>query len=306
VARYVARRIVLAVPLFVGAAFLIFLAGHYAPGDPVQALLGDRYNPATASQMRHELGLDRPLLVQFAAYLAGLATFDFGTSYVNPGLRVADIVARALPISMSLAVLAVLLATALGVALGLAAAVSPGRGVDRLIQMAVVAGLSVPNFVVAAVVVLLFALHWRWLPVAGWGGPQHYLLPVVVLAVPPLAFITRITRSSVGVVLIEDYVRTAWSKGLSPRTIFARHVLRNAALPVVTTIGMAFGNAIVGAFIVEVVFNVPGIARVAVNAILQRDYILLQTVVLAYTALFTLVNLLVDVSYALLNPRIQY
>lgn len=305
-ARYVARRIVLAVPLFVGAAFLIFLAGHYAPGDPVQALLGDRYNPATAAQMRHELGLDRPLLVQFAAYLAGLATFDFGTSYVNPGLRVADIVARALPISMSLAVLAVLLATALGVALGLVAAVSPGRGVDRLIQMAVVAGLSVPNFVVAAVVVLLFALHWRWLPVAGWGGPQHYLLPVVVLAVPPLAFITRITRSSVGVVLIEDYVRTAWSKGLSPRTIFARHVLRNAALPVVTTIGMAFGNAIVGAFIVEVVFNVPGIARVAVNAILQRDYILLQTVVLAYTALFTLVNLLVDVSYALLNPRIQY
>ncbi len=305
-ARYVARRILLAVPLFVGAAFLIFLAGHYAPGDPVQALLGDRYNPATAAQMRHELGLDRPLLVQFAAYLAGLATFDFGTSYVNPGLRVADIVARALPISISLAVLAVLLATALGVALGLVAAVSPGRGVDRLIQMAVVAGLSVPNFVVAAVVVLLFALHWRWLPVAGWGGPQHYLLPVVVLAVPPLAFITRITRSSVGVVLIEDYVRTAWSKGLSPRTIFARHVLRNAALPVVTTIGMAFGNAIVGAFIVEVVFNVPGIARVAVNAILQRDYIVLQTVVLAYTVLFTLVNLLVDVSYALLNPRIQY
>ncbi len=305
-ARYLARRLVLVVPLFIGAAFLIFLAGHYAPGDPVQVLLGDRYNPATAAQMRHELGLDRPLLDQFAAYLAGLATFDFGTSYVNPGLRVADIVAKALPISVSLAVLAVLLATALGVALGLAAAVSPGRGLDRLIQMTVVAGVSVPNFVVAAVVVLLFALHWRWLPVAGWGRPQNYVLPVAVLAVPPLAFITKITRSSVGVALMEDYVRTAWSKGLSPGAILVRHVLRNAALPVVTTIGMAFGNAIVGAFIVEVVFNIPGIARVAVNAILQRDYILLQTVVLTYTALFTLVNLLVDVSYALLNPRIQY
>ncbi len=297
---------VLVVPLFIGAAFLIFLAGHYAPGDPVQVLLGDRYNPATAAQMRHELGLDRPLLAQFVAYLAGLATFDFGTSYVNPGLRVADIVATALPISVSLAVLAVLLATALGVALGLVAAVSPGRGLDRLIQMTVVAGVSVPNFVVAAVVVLLFALHWRWLPVAGWGRPENYMLPVAVLAVPPLAFITKITRSSVGVALTEDYVRTAWSKGLSPAAILVRHVLRNAALPVVTTIGMAFGNAIVGAFIVEVVFNIPGIARVAVNAILQRDYILLQTVVLTYTALFTLVNLLVDVSYALLNPRIQY
>lgn len=305
-ARYLAYRLSLVVPLFIGAAFLIFLAGHFAPGDPVQVLLGDRYNPATAAQLRHELGLDRPLLVQFAAYLGGLATFDFGTSNVNPGVRVGDLIARALPISVSLAVLAVALAAILGVVLGLIAAVTSLRLLDRFIQALVVSGLSVPNFVVAAVVVLVFALHWRWLPVAGWGKPQHYVLPVVVLAGPPLAFITRITRSSVGVILGEDYIRTAWSKGLGRGTVLARHVLRNAALPVVTTIGLAFGNAIVGAFIVEVVFNVPGIARVAVNAILQRDYIVLQTVVVTYTALFTLVNLLVDVSYAFLNPRVQY
>lgn len=305
-ARYLAYRITFVVPLFIGAAFLIFLAGHFAPGDPVQALLGDRYNPATAAQMRHELGLDRPLLVQFAAYLKALAVFDFGTSYANPGIRVADLIAHALPISVGLAGLAVAVATVLGVALGVAAAVTPRRLLDRAIQALVLGGLSVPNFVVAAVLVLLFALHWRWLPVAGWGRPQNYVLPVLVLAAPPLAFITRITRSSVAAVLIEDYVRTAWSKGLRRGTVLARHVLRNAALPVVTTVGIAFGNAIVGAFIVEVVFNIPGIARIAINAILQRDYIVLQTVVLTYTALFTFVNLLVDVSYAVLNPRVNY
>jgi ABC-type dipeptide/oligopeptide/nickel transport system permease component len=142
--------------------------------------------------------------------------------------------------------------------------------------------------------------------VAGWGQPADYVLPVAVLAVAPLAFITRIARSSVGQVLLEDYVRTARSKGLrTPRVLF-RHVLRNAALPVVTTIGMAFGTAIVGAFVVEVVFNVPGIARVAVNAIFQRDYTVLQATVLVYTALFSVVNLAVDVSYAYLNPRVRY
>ncbi|HEX9245783.1 MAG TPA: ABC transporter permease, partial [bacterium] len=168
------------------------------------------------------------------------------------------------------------------------------------------AGLSVPNFVVAAVLVLWFALRWRLLPVAGWGAPANYVLPVAVLAAAPIAYITRISRASVQQVLTEDYVRTARSKGLPGRAILARHVLRNAALPIVTTIGMAFGYAITGAFVVEVIFNIPGMARVAIDAILQRDYTVIQTAVLVYTALFTLINLAVDVSYATLNPRIRY
>jgi len=303
---FLTTRIALTVPLLLGAALLIFLAGHYAPGDPVQVLLGDHYTPATAAQMRHDLGLDRPLAAQFAAYVVRAAAFDFGVSYVNPARHVRDIVRQTLPTSVRLAALAVLLATLLGVTLGVSAAVFPRSPLDRLIQVGVIAGLSVPSFVTAALLVLLFALRWRLLPVAGWGTPQAYVLPVVVLAIPPLAYITRISRVSVRQVMTEDYVRTARSKGLRTGAVLLRHVLRNAAIPIVTTVGMAFGYAITGAFVVEVVFNIPGMARVAVDAILQRDYAVIQTAVLVYTTLFVVINLAVDLSYAALNPRVRY
>ena len=305
-ARYIVYRVGMAIPLFVGAALLIFIAGHLAPGDPVQTVLGDRYTPAQGIALRHQLGLDRPLAVQFVRYLGDLARFDFGTSYVNPGLRVGDLIGRALPISLRLAALAVVVATLTGTLFGVGAATVRRSVLDSLIQIGVVLGLSVPSFVTAAALVYLFALRWPMLPVAGWGLPQNYVLPVTVLSISPIAFIARIARSSVGEALLEDYVRTARSKGLRARQVLFRHVLRNAALPVVTTIGLAFGNAIVGAFVVEVLFNIPGIARVAINAILQRDYTVLQAAVLVYTALFLFVNLVVDVSYAYLNPRVRY
>jgi len=305
-ARYIVYRVGMAIPLFLGAALLIFIAGHLAPGDPVQTVLGDRYTPAQGIALRHQLGLDRPLAVQFVRYLGDLARFDFGTSYVNPGLRVGDLIGRALPISLRLAALAVVVATLTGTLFGVGAATVRRSVLDSLIQIGVVLGLSVPSFVTAAVLVYLFALRWPMLPVAGWGLPQNYVLPVAVLSISPIAFIARIARSSVGQALLEDYVRTARSKGLRARQVLFRHVLRNAALPVVTTIGLAFGNAIVGAFVVEVLFNIPGIARVAINAILQRDYTVLQAAVLVYTALFLFVNLVVDVSYAYLNPRVRY
>ena len=305
-ARYIVYRVGMAIPLFLGAALLIFIAGHLAPGDPVQTVLGDRYTPAQGIALRHQLGLDRPLAVQFVRYLGDLARFDFGTSYVNPGVRVGDLIGRALPISLRLAALAVVVATLTGTLFGVGAATVRRSVLDSLIQIGVVLGLSVPSFVTAAALVYLFALRWPMLPVAGWGLPQNYVLPVAVLSISPIAFIARIARSSVGQALLEDYVRTARSKGLRARQVLFRHVLRNAALPVVTTIGLAFGNAIVGAFVVEVLFNIPGIARVAINAILQRDYTVLQAAVLVYTALFLFVNLVVDVSYAYLNPRVRY
>jgi len=305
-AHYLVSRCLLIVPLLVGAALLIFLAGHYAPGDPVQVLLGDHYNPDSAVQMRSRLGLDRPLAVQFVSYLGRAAVFDFGTSYVNPGRRVNDIVGASLPISLRLAAAAVAVAAAVGITFGLVAAVAPRSMADRLVQIAVTASLSVPSFVVAAVLVLLFALRWRLLPVAGWGTSRDYVLPVIVMAVAPIAYITQITRASIRRVLSEDYVRTAHSKGLPGRTVLFRHVLRNAALPIVTTLGMAFRYAITGSFVVEVVFNIPGMARVAVDAILQRDYVVIQTVVLVYVVLFTAISLVVDLSYAFLNPRVRY
>ena len=305
-ARYLVSRCLLIVPLLVGAALLIFLAGHYAPGDPVQVLLGDHYNPETAAQMRSRLGLDRPLLLQFGSYLGRAAVFDFGVSYVNPGRRVGDIVRASLPISLRLAAAAVALAGVTGITLGLLAAIAPRSAVDRCVQVLVTASFSVPSFVVAAGLVLLFALRWRLLPVAGWGTPLDYVLPVIVMAVAPIAYITQITRASIRRVVAEDYVRTAHSKGLPGRTVLFRHVLRNAALPIVTTLGMAFGYAITGSFVVEVVFNIPGMARVAVDAILQRDYVVIQTVVLVYVVLFTAISLVVDLSYAVLNPRVRY
>ena len=301
--RFLAYRVGLTLPLLLGTAVVIFLAGHYAPGDPVQVLLGDRYTPEAAAHMRHDLGLDRPFVVQLAAYIVHAAAFDFGVSYVNPARRVRDIVRQTLPISVRLAACAVLLATILGVTLGV---VYPRSVVDRLIQIGVIAGLSVPSFVTGAILVLLFALRWRLLPVAGWGSPQAAVLPVIVLAAAPLAYITRISRASVRQVMTEDYVRTARSKGLRAPAVLLRHVLRNAALPIVTTVGMAFGYAITGAFVVEVIFNIPGMARVAVDAILQRDYTIIQTAVLVYTTLFVVINLVVDLSYAFLNPRVRY
>lgn len=304
--RYIVFRAALAVPLLLGTALVIFLAGHYAPGDPVQVALGDHYNPVTAAQMRHALGLDRPLFVQFAVYVKRAVVLDFGTSNIDTGLRVRDMIDTALPVSLRLATTAVALAAIAGTVFGLAAAVFPRTALDRVIQFGVIVGISIPSFVLAAMLVLVFALRWRLLPVAGWGSPHDAVLPVIVLSAAPVAYITRIARASVRRILSEDYVRTARSKGLRLPAILMRHVLRNAALPVVTTIGMAFGYAITGAFVVEVVFNIPGLAREAVTAILQRDYSVIQTTVLVYTALFTLINLLVDVSYAFLNPRIRY
>ena len=183
--RYLAYRVGLLIPLLLGAALLIFLAGHYAPGDPVQVLLADHYNPEVAAHKRHELGLDRPLVVQFTAYVVRAAALDFGISYVNPARRVGDVVRQTLPISLRLAALAVAVAAVVGVGLGVWAAVLRRSIVDRLIQVGVIAGLSVPNFVVAAVLVLWFALRWHLFPVAGWGAPANYVLPVAVLAAAP-------------------------------------------------------------------------------------------------------------------------
>jgi peptide/nickel transport system permease protein len=305
-ARYIAYRLALVVPLLLGAALLVFVAGHLAPGDPVQVLLGDHYNPQTAVKLRHDLGLDRPMATQFVLYVWKAGHFDFGTSYVNPARRVNDIIRQTLPVSVVLAALAVALAAAVGVAVGVVGATHPRSASDYGIQAAVILGLSVPSFVVAAVLVLLFALHWRLFPAAGWGGWQTRVLPVAVLAAAPLAYIARITRTSVIQAVSQDYVRTARSKGLTSSTVLIRHVLRNAALPIVTIVGMAFGYAITGAFVVEVVFNIPGMARVGVDAILQRDYSVIETVVLVYTALFIVINLAVDLSYVFLNPRVRY
>lgn len=277
-----------------------------APGDPVAIRLGDHYDERAAQAIRKELGLDAPIWLQFVRYVAGAARLDFGESFISPGRRIGGIVRQTLPLSLRLTALAVASAAVLGLTLGIIGSVRARSRLDRLLQILVVVALSVPNFVVAALLVLVFALWLRALPVAGIGSWQSYVLPVAVLAVAPTAYITRISRTSMLQVMAEDYIRTAHSKGLARPRIVLRHVLRNAALPIVTTIGLAFGYTLTGSFIVEIIFNIPGMARVGVEGILQRDYTVIQAVVLIYTSLFILVNLIVDLSYALFNPRIRY
>ncbi len=305
-ARYALYRISLTLPLLLGAALLIFIAGRLAPGDPVAIRLGDRYDETAAKAIRRELGLDQPVWLQFIHYVSGAVRFDFGESFISPGRRISGIVRQTLPVSLRLTALAVAAATVAGLTLGIAGSVAARSRLDRFLQVFVVVALSVPNFVVAALLVLAFALWLRALPVAGLDQWQNYVLPVAVLAVGPTAYITRISRTSMLQVMTEDYIRTARSKGLPAPRIILRHALRNAALPIVTTVGLAFGYTLTGSFIVEVIFNIPGMARVGVEGILQRDYTVIQAVVLIYTTLFILVNLAVDLSYALFNPRVRY
>jgi ABC-type dipeptide/oligopeptide/nickel transport system permease component len=304
--RYALYRVALTVPLLFGAALLIFVVGRLAPGDPVAIRLGDRYDEQAARAIRHQLGLDRPIWLQFLRYAAGAARLDFGESFVSPGRRVSSIVRQTLPLSLRLAALAVATAAVAGVAFGIAGSLAARSRLDRLLQLLVVVALSVPNFIVAALLVMVFALSLGLLPVAGISGWQSYVLPVTVLAVAPAAYISRVSRTSMLQVMAEDYVRTARAKGLARPRIVGRHILSNAALPIITTIGLAYGYALTGSFIVEVIFNIPGLGRVGVEGILQRDYTVIQAVVLIYTTLFIAVNLIVDLSYGVFNPRIRY
>jgi ABC-type dipeptide/oligopeptide/nickel transport system permease component len=304
--RYAVYRLGLTLLLLVGAALLIFVAGRMAPGDPVTVRLGDQYDEKAAVVIRRQLGLDQPIWVQFLRYAGAAVRLDFGESFISPGRKISTIVAQTLPLSLRLTALAIASAALAGLALGITGAVTARSRLDRALQVLVVVALSVPNFVVAAILVLVFALWLRALPVAGIADWKTYVLPVAVLMVAPTAYITRITRTSMLQVMAEDYVRTARSKGLARPRIVLAHVLRNAALPIVTTVGLAFGYTLTGSFIVEIIFNIPGMARVGVEGILQRDYTVIQAVVLIYTTLFILVNLCVDLSYAFFNPRVRY
>jgi peptide/nickel transport system permease protein len=294
------------VPLLVGTTLIVFVLGRLAPGDPVQILFGDIGDPVTEARARAKLGLDRPLAEQYLRFVGRLFRGDLGSSYAYPGTPVRAMLAGALPVTLFLSVLAVGAAIVVGVPLGLIAALRPRSLLDRLIRLLTLVGIAVPFFVVAIGLVLVFSLRLRWLPVSGWGSPGHLVLPVVVLALRPLAYIARITRVALLQVFAEDYVRTAWAKGLPPAAVTLRHALRNAALTIVTTAGLTLGLAFTGAFVTETIFGIPGMGRATVTAIFQRDYPMIQAVVVLYTGLFLLLNLLTDLGYALLDPRIRY
>ncbi len=316
--RYTSRRILMAVGLVWVVATLVFAFLHLLPGDPVLIILGaasgaQAPTPAQVEAVRHALGFDQPVAAQYGRWLLGLGRLDLGTSLYDATAVTADIADR-LPVSLELICVAVGLAVVLGVVLGLTAASFRGTWVDAGLSTLIAGGLSTPVFVVGTLLVLVFGVLLRWVPIGGYvsftqdpaGFLQQLTLPAVALAASLVGVIGRITRGSVLEVVRQDYIRTARSKGLGEARVLYRHVLRTALIPIVTVVGIQFGTLIGGTVLVEFIFNRPGISTLLFTAIQRRDYPVVQGIVLVTSAMFIGVNLLVDLSYGLLDPRIRY
>jgi ABC-type dipeptide/oligopeptide/nickel transport system permease component len=302
---FLSRRLMLLGPTLVGVTLATFLMLHLTPGDPVQIMLGEFASGADVQRLRRDLGLDQPLPVQYLRFLGRIVRGDLGTS-IRSHRPVADEIAERLPATVTLTASAVVLAVTAGVTLGTAAAAAGSPLVDSLVMAVALVGLSMPTFWSGLLLILVFALHLGWLPVTEGGGLRALVLPAVTLAAPASAVLARITRSSVLEVLRQDFIRTARAKGLGERRVVVGHVLRNALVPVLTIVGLQAGGLLAGAVIVESVFARPGLGRLAVNAILARDFPLAQGIVLVVALMYILVNLAVDLLYGLLDPRIRY
>ena len=304
-ARYLLRRILILVPVWLTVYTLTFTLYHLTPGGP-----WDRERPVprqAIEQLNRKYGLDRPLWQQYGEYLAGVVTrFDFGPSYKNLSRNVGEIIADLFPTSARIGALAMLLAVGIGVPLGVLSAVHRGSVGDHATMLIGVFGVSVPSFVVGPILIWIFALSLGWLPPGGIESWRHYVLPAVTLSLFPLAMLARATRAALLETLRTDYVRTARAKGLRESLVVRRHAMKNALIPVVTIGGVLLAEVLVGSFYVETVFAVPGIGRFFITSVTNRDYPVLMGVTLLLTTVVALVNLLVDVLYAVLDPRIRY
>ena len=301
-------RLLAIVPVLLGVTLLVFAMVWVAPGDPVLALLGESaqgISGAALDDLRRAYGLDRPVAVQYFSYLGDVLRGDFGVS-VRSRLPVLEEVFGRFPATLLLTTVGMALAIVVGVTLGVLAAIFRRTWVDYLAILIALAGVSVPVFWSGLILMSIFALNLNWLPASGYGSWQHLILPAVTIGFASSAFIARITRSSLLEVLNQDYVRTARAKGLPPTRVNLKHAFRNALLPVVTVIGLQFGGLLGGAVLTETVFAWPGVGRMLVDAIRTRDLPLIQGTILFVSLMFILINLVVDLSYALLNPRIRY
>jgi ABC-type dipeptide/oligopeptide/nickel transport system permease component len=302
--RYISRRLLFAIPALWLIVTLVFLLAHIVPGDPVQQMLGEGARAEDLQQLRHSLGLDMPVLAQYRHYLAGVLRGDLGESFrfQEP---VTSVVLSHYPATLELAIVALLVCAAIGIPAGLLAAERRGTSADRAVGLFTLLGLSVPNFALGPVLILVFSVIFGWLPVSGRGGLSHLILPAITLGSTLAAILTRMVRTSVIEELSSDYVRTARAKGLSPSAVLFRHAFRNALIPILTILGLQFGTLLAGAIVTETIFSWPGIGRLAVQAIGARDYPLLQGCILLIAVSYVLVNLLTDTVYALVDPRVR-
>jgi len=310
---YIVRRLLLTIPVMALVAIFVFLLLHLAPGDPAAIMAGDNATAETIAEIRRKLGLDEPLWKQFLVWFGSLATGDLGRSMFWGDPVTALIAQRAEP-TISLALTTIVFAVSVAICLGVIAAANVGKAVDRFVMGFAVMGFSVPVFVVGYLLIFLFAIELRWLPVQGYTPIaegivpwlRNLILPTIALGLAYVALIARITRTTMLEVLSEDYIRTANAKGVARMPMLLRHALKNAAVPIVTVIGIGIALLIGGVVITETVFNIPGIGRLVVDAIARRDYPIIQGVIMLFSGIYVLVNLLVDLSYTFFDPRIRY
>jgi peptide/nickel transport system permease protein len=333
VLKYTIRRLLAAIPVLFGLSIILFAFVHFLPGDPCRSILGQHASVEACNRMRQNLGLDDPLIVQYLNYLSHLLRLDFGASIVNNKPFLTEFAIR-FPATIELTVAAMIFAVGVGIPLGRLAARNAHTWIDGGVTVISLLGISIPVFVLALTLVYIFAVQLGWLPSQGrlnpraslrdvtgfvlldallagdWAlfidGIRHLILPAIALGSIPMAIIARITRASVLDVNHEDYVRTARAKGLKEKRVDSRHIMRNAWLPVVTVIGLSVGGLLAGAVLTETVFAWPGVGRYVVDAIGNRDYFIIQSSIMIFAVIFLVVNLIVDLSYAYLNPRIRY
>jgi peptide/nickel transport system permease protein len=305
VLRFLVRRILLTIPVVLGVATLVFSLIHLVPGDPVQAMLGESASPADITELRGRLGLDRPLVVQYGRFLAGLAKGDLGTS-LRTNQPVAAAIGERLPATFELAVAAMTLAILFAVPLGIIAAVRAGTHVDHAATTLALIGISMPNFWLGPILAIVFSVMLGWLPVSGRGTLAHLVLPAITLAAPLSAVLARMTRASVIEELRELYVLAARARGVSHVQAVLRHAFRNSLIPIVTVLGLQFGAVLTGAVITETIFAWPGVGRLLIQSIGFRDYPLVQGCILLIAVTYVSMNLLTDLVYGFLDPRIRY
>jgi peptide/nickel transport system permease protein len=310
---YIARRLLSMLPVMAIVALFVFLLLHLAPGDPAAIMAGDNATPDNIAQIRQKLGLDEPIWKQFVVWVVSLAQGNLGNSMFW-GDPVTTLIAQRAEPTISLAATTIAVAVIIAVFLGVIAAANAGSGIDRFVMGFAVMGFSVPVFVVGYLLIFLFAIELKWLPVQGYTPfaegvlpwLRNLVLPSLALGLAYVALIARITRATMLDVLSEDYMRTARAKGVAATPLLLKHALKNAAVPIVTVIGIGVALLIGGVVITETVFNIPGIGRLVVDAIARRDYPIIQGVIMVFSGVYVLVNLLVDLSYTFFDPRIRY
>lgn len=302
--KYAIKRILITIPVLLGVTFIIFSMMYFTPGDPARQLVGDTATEEEIEAKREELGLNDSFLVRYGRYMKGLAKGDLGTSYTDKQ-PVTEILAARLPVSARLAFFCIVFSVLVGVPIGILSAVRQYSILDRLCTLLALAGISMPSFWLALMLILFFSVRLGWLPATGLYGPLYYILPVISISAAPIATITRMTRSSMLEVVRQDYIRTARAKGQTETAIIFKHALKNALIPVITVVGIQFANTLSGAVVNEQVFAIAGVGKLMVDAIKARNYPLVQGGVLIIAVVFCMLNLIVDLLYSFVDPRIR-